>query len=39
VLEARDDKPIARLRSTITNPEETVVLDGEALVWTEPLQG
>ncbi|HXV34392.1 MAG TPA: MaoC family dehydratase [Gaiellaceae bacterium] len=37
VLEARDDKPIARLRTTISNQEGTVVLDGTALVWTEPL--
>jgi acyl dehydratase len=37
VLEARADKPIARLRTTITNQDGTVVLDGEALVWTEPL--
>jgi acyl dehydratase len=37
VLEARDDKPIARLRTTIANQEGTVVLDGTALVWTEPI--
>jgi acyl dehydratase len=37
VLEARTDKPIAKLRTTITNQDETVVLDGEALVWTETL--
>ncbi|MDX6399113.1 MAG: hypothetical protein QOJ43_2521 [Gaiellaceae bacterium] len=37
VLEARDDKPITRLRTTITNGDGTVVLDGTALVWTEPL--
>jgi acyl dehydratase len=37
VLEARDDKPIVRLRTTVTNQEGTVVLDGTALVWTEPL--
>jgi acyl dehydratase len=37
VLEVRPDKPIARLRTTITNQEGTVVLDGEALVWSEPL--
>jgi len=36
VLELRPDKPIARLRTTITNQEGTVVLDGEALVWSEP---
>src|SRR5690242_12859062 len=37
VLEARSDKPIAKLRTTITNQDGTVVLDGEALVWAEPL--
>jgi acyl dehydratase len=37
VLEARSDKPITRLRTTITNGDGTVVLDGTALVWTEPL--
>ena len=37
VLEARADKPITRLRTTITNREGTVVLDGTALVWTEPI--
>jgi acyl dehydratase len=37
VLEAREDKPITRLRTTITDEEGTVVLDGTALVWTEPL--
>jgi acyl dehydratase len=37
VLEARADKPIAKLRTTITNQDGTVVLDGEALVWVEPL--
>jgi acyl dehydratase len=35
VLEARTDKPITRLRTTITNQDGTVVLDGTALVWTE----
>jgi acyl dehydratase len=37
VLEARRDKPITRLRTTVTNGEGIVVLDGTALVWTEPL--
>ena len=37
VLEAREDKPLTRLRTTITNQDGTVVLDGTALVWTEPL--
>ena len=37
VLERRDDKPLTRLRTTITNQDGTVVLDGTALVWTEAL--
>ena len=37
VLEAREDKPLTRLRTTIVNQEGVVVLDGTALVWTEPL--
>jgi acyl dehydratase len=35
VLEAREDKPLTKLRTTITNQQGTVVLDGSALVWTE----
>jgi acyl dehydratase len=37
VLELRADKPITRLRTTITKQDGTVVVDGTALVWTEPL--
>jgi acyl dehydratase len=37
VLEARDDKPLRRLRTTITNQEGAIVLDGSALVWIEPV--
>ncbi len=37
VLEAREDKPLTRLRTTIANQDGVVVLDGTALVWTEPL--
>jgi acyl dehydratase len=37
VLEVREDKPLTKLRTTITNQEGTVVLDGSALVWTEAL--
>jgi acyl dehydratase len=37
VLETRDDKPVSRLRTTITNQHRTVVLDGSALVWQEPV--
>jgi acyl dehydratase len=37
VLELREDKPISKLRTTISNQDGTVVLDGTALVWSEPL--
>ena len=37
VLEAREDKPLTKLRTTIVNQDGVVVLDGTALVWTEPL--
>lgn len=37
VLEVRADKPISRLRTTITNQDGTVVLAGTALIYTEPL--
>jgi acyl dehydratase len=37
VLEARADKPITRLRTTITNQDDIAVLEGTALVYTEPL--
>jgi acyl dehydratase len=37
VVEARSDKPISTLRTTVTNQDGTVVLDGQALVWTEPV--
>jgi acyl dehydratase len=35
VLEARDDKPITKLRTTITNHDGTVVLDGTAVVFRD----
>ncbi len=38
VLEAREDKPLTRLRTSITNQDGTVVLDGSALVWTEDVR-
>jgi acyl dehydratase len=38
VLEAREDKPITRLRTSIRTGDGTLVLDGTALVWTEPLE-
>jgi acyl dehydratase len=37
VLEAREDKPITKLRTTITNDDGVTVLDGHAVVWTEPI--
>jgi acyl dehydratase len=37
VTEVREDKPITRLRTTVSNQHEIVVLEGTALVWTEPL--
>ena len=38
VLEARADKPITRLRTSVRTGDGTLVLDGTALVWTEPLK-
>ena len=38
VLEAREDKPLTKLRTTITNQDGIVVLDGSAVVWTESLE-
>jgi acyl dehydratase len=37
VLEAREDKPLTKLRTMIADQDGTVVLDGTALVWTESL--
>jgi acyl dehydratase len=37
VVEARSDKPITKLRTTIVNQRGEVVLDGSALVYTEPV--
>ena len=37
VLEAREDKPITRLRTTVRNGDGVTVLDGHAVVWTEPV--
>ena len=39
VIESRADKPITRLRTTVTNQDAVVVVEGTALVWTEPLPG
>jgi hypothetical protein len=33
----RTDRPITKLRTTITNQESMVVPDGTALVYSEPL--
>lgn len=37
VLEVRTDKPLTKLKTTVTNHEGTVVLEGEALCYTMPL--
>lgn len=37
VLTRRDDKPIGTLRTTITDQHGTVLLDGTAVVYREPL--
>ena len=37
VLSVKEGKPICTLRTTITNQDGTVVLDGTAVVYREPL--
>jgi acyl dehydratase len=37
VLEVRTDKPMTKLRTSVTRDDGTVVLDGEALCYTMPL--
>jgi acyl dehydratase len=37
VLEVRDDKPITRLRTTVTRGDGTVVLEGTAVCYTTTL--
>ncbi len=37
VVEVRVDKPLTTLDCTITKQDDSVVLDGTALVWTESL--
>jgi len=37
VIERRADKPITKLRTVIENQDGVVVVDGTALVWSEPL--
>jgi acyl dehydratase len=39
VVEARDDKPITKLRTTVVRQDGTVVLDGTAICYTVPLTG
>jgi hypothetical protein len=34
----RPDKPITKLRTTVSKQDGTIVLDGTAVVWTEPLR-
>lgn len=37
VTEVRNDKPITKLDTTVTNQHGDVVLDGSAVTWTEPV--
>jgi acyl dehydratase len=37
VLEVREDKPIVKLRTTVMRQDGVIVLDGDALVWVEPI--
>jgi acyl dehydratase len=37
VLEVRADKPITRLRTTVTRDDGTLVLDGDAVCYTMPI--
>ncbi|NKB89300.1 MAG: acyl dehydratase [Acidobacteria bacterium] len=37
VLEVRDDKPMCKLRTTVTRDDGTLALEGEALCYTMPL--
>jgi acyl dehydratase len=37
VLEVREDKPITKLRTTVTRDDGVVALEGEALCYTMPL--
>jgi len=36
VVETRNDKPVVRLRTTVTLADGTLVLDGDAVVWRDP---
>jgi acyl dehydratase len=37
VIEVREDKPLTTVRTTVVDQNGTIVLDGTALVWTEPI--
>jgi acyl dehydratase len=37
VIEVRSDKPITRLKTTVTRDDGTVVIEGEALCYTMPV--
>jgi acyl dehydratase len=37
VIDVREDKPLTTLRTTVVDQNGTIVLDGTALVWTEPI--
>ena len=36
VVEARDDKPVTHLATSVTNQDGVTVLDGTAVVWRDP---
>jgi acyl dehydratase len=36
VLDAREDKPVTTLATSVTNQDDDVVLDGTAVVWRDP---
>ena len=38
VLEVRTDKPITKLRTSVTRDDGTLVLEGDAICYTMPLQ-
>ena len=38
MIEAREDKPITKLRTTVTRDDGTLVLDGDAVCYTMPIE-
>ena len=38
VLEVRDDKPITKLRTSVIRDDATVVLEGDAVCYTMPIE-